>query len=201
MSSILIYLDGSSVQLSPKGGKQVSVGWGLVALANDTQVEQFGAHQLPISFSGYHEQIALVEAVRYAHQQGFTPEEVSFYTDDEILRNAQEGLHPGNCRASWTNQLRDRICKLVGHAYEVEMWPLVETYLRGARVNKLKSHRNLVYNHRVDYLAKNAAYSLKESPRAVTNYDDWLAAGFVRYLDNDTTETWFAPFTNSILSM
>ena len=116
-----------------------------------------------------------------AHQQGFAPEGIAFYTDDEITRNAQEGLHPGNCRAAWTQQLKGRIQQLARRLYDEDVWELVQAYLQGARIIKLKSHRNLVYNHRVDYLAKNAAYSLKASPREVVPYDDWLTAGFLRY--------------------
>ena len=198
MSSAIIYLDGSAVQLNTK--RHVSLGWGLVVLANDKQVEQHGAYRVPKALSAYHEQVALVEAVLYAHREGLAPEEVVFYTDDAIARNAQEGLHPGNCRAAWTSQLQGRIEQLARELYDADTWRLVKAYLQQTRLNKLKSHRNLVYNHRVDYLARNAAYSLKGTPREVINYDDWLAAGFVRYVDNDTTETWYAPFTNSLPS-
>lgn len=199
MPSVIIYLDGSSVPLNANQNRRASLGWGLVVLANDSQVELHGAHSADQQLTGFHEQVALIEAVRYAHQQGFAPEDIAFYTDDEITCNAQEGMHPGNCRAAWTHQLKGRIQQLARRLYDEDVWELVRAYLQGARVVKLKSHRNLVYNHRVDYLAKNAAYSLKASPREVVPYDDWLTAGFLRYLDNDTTTTWFAPFTGQPL--
>ncbi len=195
MPSVIIYLDGSSVPLNTGQNRRAGLGWGIVVLANDSHVELYGAHSVDQQLTSFHEQVALVEAVRYAHQQGFAPEDVAFYTDDEITRNAQEGLHPGNCRAAWTQQLKGRIQQLACRLYDKDAWELVQTYLRGARVVKLKSHRNLVYNNRVDYLAKTAAYSLKASPREVVPYDDWLTAGFLRYIDNDTTTTWLAPFT------
>lgn len=113
MPSVIIYLDGSSVPLNTGQNRRAGLGWGIVVLANDSHVELYGAHSVDQQLTSFHEQVALVEAVRYAHQQGFAPEDVAFYTDDEITRNAQEGLHPGNCRAAWTQQLKGRIQQLL----------------------------------------------------------------------------------------
>lgn len=193
MASLVMYLDGSVIKLNHHA---VSLGWGFVALANDTHVERHGAVRTGRELSGHHELLALTEAVLYAHQNGYAPHQVAIYTDDGGLTDGVSALSPENYRTAVWHALQARFELLVKRCYDEGALALVLQYLKGARMHKLKSHRNLVYNHRADYLARTSAYSLKEdTPREVQPFEEWLAAGFLRYLNNDETVTWYAPFS------
>lgn len=185
MSNIQIYVDGSATKM----GKVFQIAWGFIALHNDQSIEVMGRlgklHPSP-----QHETIAFIEAYLYAKSHGFAAENMSFFTDDEMIGHAQFFLHPGNKR-------QDSAAHIKGHLTGVcrQHFPTVPDLrnelvhcLQTSRFTKLKGHRNTVYNLRADYLAKMA-----RGDEPIKSFEEWLAQGHLAYTA-DGPFKWLSPF-------
>lgn len=173
-SRIQIYMDGSA-KTRPGPGKKCDLSWGIVALFKDEHVELKGARlDLPRRFCGSHEDLALIEAVRFARSHGYSFESMSFVTDDSAACQAGGYLHPDNFRPHQAQELRARYKEMCDAFYDEATFEEVIECLSASRFTKVKGHAGVIYNMRVDYLARVA----RDPSQAPIEYDDWLNEGF-----------------------
>lgn len=194
--SLVIHVDGSNVFVSKSDVE--AIGWAVIACHDDELHERYGAvpHKRRGPLTGCHEQVAFVEAVKYAHEHGFAFENTTILCDDDIMGYAQTSLHEGNYKSTEASAVRARIARVVSQLYPVETVHLVLEAVEKATIHKLKGHSRMVYQERADYLAKHAARTLCELPtEPMLDYDAWLDAG-IRFYDHEKAEyqTWKAPF-------
>lgn len=179
---LVIYVDGAH---QVKNKQHHVLAWGLVALHDDEHHELHGQvlAPWPSPIGSCHEQIAFVQAVLYADQHGFAPEDVSIFCDDDIFGYAPFFLHPGNYKASRADQVMTRLHQVARHAFTREVKDLVLEAFQKSRITKLKGHSEIVYQERVDYLAKHALRTAlnPEVDRELLSMDDWLGRGLVIY--------------------
>lgn len=197
MASMLLHIDGSSVK-SRAGQRRFVLGWGLVAHFAGTQAEAQGAVEVSQSFCGYHEMLAFVEGVLFAHARGYAPQDVAIYTDDEGIGYANWALHPGNYQGARADALGERLRRLTTALYSEATHALVLAYLREARIHKLRGHKFLIDQERADYLARQCAWrTLDGTAQSPLTFEQWLAAGLEYYERGaDTPKTWYAPFVS-----
>lgn len=195
MASMLLHVDGSSVR-SRAGVRRNVLGWGLVAHFGGHQVEVQGAVEVGQGFGGFHEMVAMVEGVLFAHARGYQPEDVAIYTDDDVLGYANWSLHPDNYQGGRALALEERLRRLTTALYSEATHQLVMTYLREARIHKLRGHSFLVDQERADYLARQCAWrTLDGTQESPMSFAQWLACGLEYYARGaDTPSTWYAPF-------
>jgi ribonuclease HI len=94
---IVLYVDGSGSQKTSSKGRSLPIGWGVVALHDDTHHEIVkGEYPRTGEEGALFETYAFIEGIQYAVEQGFSPEQISIYTDDERLSNGAFQLHPQN---------------------------------------------------------------------------------------------------------
>lgn len=180
---MVLHIDGSR-RVAPKGTFADKPRWmrldgGLVALTNNHMVELSGAVPVPANASGMHEMLALVEAVRFIQAAKTRFEDVTIFTDDEVVAYAAQALHPDNFSQLAAERVRTSlalVCKLVG---DTALEKAALTCLMTSRFVKLKAHRFLVYHNRADYLSSQASLGLIGKPVKLLAYDDWLAQGFL----------------------
>lgn len=188
MASLILYIDGSDNESGRK--KHRDIGWALVALHEGQMVERAGAYCLPGKMAGCHELVAFFEAMRYAKQAGFAPEEVAVYTDDAIIGYAGAWFHPENYAVSRAENTITRLKSVSDALFTEEDLELSLSYLKKARFHKLKSHRFCVYNNRVDYLARALA---RNAP--IMSYCEWLKSGITYYTAPNVSQVWHPPFS------
>lgn len=202
MTSLVLYIDGSSVRVSATSKKQSTLGWGLVAYCEEQQIERSGAYSVPTEHCALHETVALIEAVRFAHNAGYAPAQVSLYTDDEYIGYAGTYLHEGNYLGVQAQKLLQRVKQACKALYSPAVYELTVRYLHEARIQKVKSHSFLVSNHRCDYLAKRAAKleAKHEVASPFETFSAWLKKGFVYYTRESQGEplTWYPPFADNL---
>lgn len=94
--TIVLHADGSQVRIK-KGHKQAT-GWAVVACQDDVTHERHGAilEGRHGALVGYHEQLAIIHAFLYAHEQGFAFEDVTLFCDDAIFGYATTYLSKEN---------------------------------------------------------------------------------------------------------
>lgn len=200
--SLVIHVDGSNV-FAPNSDLE-AIGWAVIACHDDELNERHGAvlHKRRGPLTGYHEQVAFVEAVKYASENGFAFENTTILCDDQIMGYAQTALHQGNCRATEAAAVRARIARVVAELYPVGTVHMVLEAVEKATIHKLKGHSRMIYQERADYLAKHAARTVCELPtEPLLDYDAWLDTG-IRFYDHEKAEyqTWKAPFVGKELS-
>lgn len=205
---LVLHVDGSRAHT--EGRHLLALGWGLVALHDDQHHERQGnlVYTRDDPFTGYHEHLAVVQGILYAHELGIEFSNVTLFTDDQVFGYAQQRLHPENYRQAAGHALRTRLRTLVNRLFPPEVFDLVLKALNEMLIVWVKGHQNHVYQERVDYLARTTArrcLGLEESPHLL--YDEWLARGFVnyRFVENGAPErtVFFPPFveaSNSVVS-
>lgn len=196
MKSMVMHIDGSHVKSTvPNVGTKHALGWGIVALFNDQQVEVLAGQLIQPRLNGCHEMISFVEAALFAQARGYAPEAVTVYTDDERIGYAGVTLHPGNYRVASADSLTASIKNLTDAHYCDATFATVMAYLKGARIHKVRGHAGLVYQERADYLARTGAWSVIRQSEEVLSYPDWLQKGISYYTHPDEPQkTWHAPF-------
>lgn len=192
---VILHVDGSSKQSKrlavTKLGKMDrprTIGWGLVALHDNGHHERSGAYRIQRTDSifGMHEAVAIAEGIEYAYVQGFEPEDVAMYCDDDLLGYSPTYLHSPNQLWRKSDAIVDCMQKVLQYLEpdnEVRLYRTLN-YLRCMRMVKLKGHKMEVYQERADYLAgwesEQALYpessSLSKKP-----FEQWLYDGFVVY--------------------
>lgn len=189
MASLILYIDGSECC---RKNRRSRIGWGMVALHDGQMVERAGNYGVARDMTGYHELVALFEAVRYAHMAGFAPADVAFYTDDETVGYAGARFHPENYLPCLADATMTRLQWVADKLFSQDDLELSMQYLMRSRFHKLKGHRFCVYNNRVDYLARTIA---KNMP--MMDYGEWLATGIVYYTAPNVSEVWYPPFAHT----
>lgn len=174
MSKLVVYVDGS--EREKRVGtkvKNVYGGFGFVAHHNGDTDEVFGAFDVVSNQRGFHELVAFTKAVLYAEEHGYTPEEVSFYTDYLFLAESTFHLYPGNRSLSKVNYL-NRLRLLKKHYFPNEKGLVLKlaTWLVNSRVTWVKSHANTVDNCRADVLAR-AGTRLAKEKQSLSTVNDW----------------------------
>lgn len=195
---MIIYVDGSfGGYADPNKRQQAKIGWGVVALFEDNAVELSGLYHVPRVMNGDYELIAFFEGVLFAHSRGYTPCEVSFYSDDMQVCYAGEYFH-GNVEvkpevvAKLKHRL-ERISKTVYPKYP-EILALVLKFMQYSRFVKLQGHAKCVYNLRVDYLCNSAV-----NQKTTEDFTHWMNSGIRRLRATCEKETrrWYPPFVGA----
>ena len=195
--NLVLYADGSRVLASNR--KRQAVGWAFVACHDGHYEERHGAiaegkHGV---LGGYCEQIAATHALLYAKEQGFAFEDVTLMTDDATVGYAPTALAPENFRVIEATRIHERLGVVAQKCFTPDVIEVVMQGLLCSRVHKVKGHSFLVYQERVDYLARTAAWAAcHETEAAPLSYDDWMEQG-IPYYDwrADVKTTWHAPFS------
>ena len=117
--------------------------------------------------------------------QGFQPEQISIYTDDERLGRASFILHPENYVApDVVAALKNRVkaaCRRFGEsAYENVLRCLTRSI-----VSKVNGSEFTLYHYRAHYLANAGRKSVEllssEPAPAVQGYDEWISSVAFRF--------------------
>lgn len=183
---VCIYIDGSELLYTENNVTMRSTGWALKAFCEKFDEEISGAVSLPkkqsISLSGSHEIYAFIQAVLFAINKGIDFENIVLFSDDEKIGYAKTILHKEN---NMKHALTESLRKICTHFFKKDLYDSCISFLEKAFIHKVKSHSMLVYNERVDYLAKCAA----KQKAGITGFEvlaeeDWLYRGFVVYSRN-----------------
>lgn len=197
--NLVMHIDGSRREV-PRGTFTShptwmnALGWGIVALTKDTTIELSGAVPAPTKANGCHETLALVEAVRFIKQMQVPWQDVTIFTDDELVAYAAQALHPDNFRQSEAERVLFRLeqaCQVAGEDLMADALVCLTT----SRFIKMKGHRLSVYHNRADYLASQATMAATGIPAPIQSYDDWLGKGFQYYTSKGEPKRWMAPFS------
>jgi ribonuclease HI len=193
---MIIYMDGGCVQTrnNPSGDKAWLLTWGMVVHHNDETKEFHGsASEVHHRFNGFHELMAFAEAVRYIKHLNIPFDQVSFYTDDDVITQTNDGWDPMKYEKA-----KNRFMMLVNEFYPTALYDDMIECWENARFTKVKSHRNTVYNLRVDYLCSHARSLAKGLKEEFLTFEEWLAKGFTYYnVKKDEYDVWYAPFAES----
>ena len=199
MSKLILHIDGSEVVR--KNDRTRFSGWSVISLHGDELHETSGCMSSDRNdpLSGYHEQIAFVNGVLYAHDKGFDFKNVNIFCDDECFGNGPSYLHMENYRAVQSERLMDRLAHVVKHCFEPRALALTLQAFDQCMITKVKGHSHHVYQERADCLAKFAATqkSQNEENKLALPFEDWLKQGipYCKVVDGVRVfDTWFAPF-------
>lgn len=198
-SRIVIHVDGSNV-ITPKSNVE-GIGWAVIACHNDQLIETNGGviHSRRGPLTGWHEQVAFIEGVLYAKNNGFNFKHLTILCDDDLFGYAQSWLHMDNFnqrRAQAVNERLERVAALLYPATSSDVIKLVHHAFKHATIHKLKGHSQMVYQERADYLAKFGARKVCGLEKNLPlSFEDWLIAG-IPYFDREEkcSKTWYAPF-------
>jgi ribonuclease HI len=177
---IVLYVDGSGSDKLTKSGKTLPIGWGVVALHDDCHHEIVKGEFPGRGTDGsLFELYAFIEGVQYAIGKGFSPEQISIYSDDDRIYRAIFMFHPQNYVATEdVEKLKSRIeyaCRRFG----ADAFENVLACLRRSNVSKLVNSTFSLYHNRAHYLAnagRIGANVLEGVPaEPFLGYDDWLA--------------------------
>lgn len=197
---LILHVDGSRV-LSDDRSIQ-SFGWGMVALHDDTHHERqgyvLGERVTPLG--GHHEEIAFVNGVLYARDQGFDFRHVTIFCDDACFGNAPGSLHPHNFQVVRAEQVMSRLHCVVKHCFTPDVIDVMLLAFSQCMIVKVKGHSRHVYQERVDYLAKFSAHQGCNNPQEtleLLDLDAWLQKGIAEYKEKNgayVRSVWHAPF-------
>lgn len=204
------YYDGSWVPFDPQTGKPQQIGssasvfsWGLVFDDGDTVTEINGARKVNHpGLNGTHEVQAFVECALYCLSHNIPPEDVSFTTDDEITSYGSKAtVANGYSNTSYSLVLNEMLDRLVSrHAYDQVTIDSVRPYLDRSRFTKVKGHSDTVWNLRCDYLAQVASKAARTGIAHLSSVQAWAKQGFVRYVSNGKSKTWFPAFHSLLVT-
>lgn len=191
---MIIYMDGGDQQhREPELGALLS--WGVVAHHNDSTDELYGcmvrvSHRLQRA----HEQLAFVQAVRYAHSKGVAPNQVSFFTDDSWVCSASENTRRSGALPGPEDNGYRLVRALCEQYFDDATFGVCNDYIQEARFTKVHGHKTTVYNLRCDDLSKAAQRRARGEQVTVAPFEEWLRAGFT-YIDRDqVAHRWFPEF-------
>lgn len=183
MASCIIHVDGSSYP-KPLKKEQHGLGWGLLAEHGNKTHEATGGYLTLTSHGmiGAHEDIALLHALQYMRDNGFSPKDTHIYCDDDLLGHAPTYLAKENFRGHMAGKIENRIkraAKFIGHEMLV---PKIMDELHDVRMYKVKGHQGHVYQERVNYLAKWHAHLVVGKITKKLSFEKWLAKGLLIYM-------------------
>lgn len=190
MPHCIIHVDGSSYP-DPVTKKQNGLGWGIVAEHGNETHEASGAYVASKSkgMNGAHEDIALLHALQYMRDNGFTPQDTSIYCDDELMGHAPTYLAKENYRGYLAEQIELRVVRAATFIGQIELVPRIMDELTNVVLHKVKGHQGHVYQERVDYLAKWNARKMLGDDTEQLPFEAWLKKGLVIYMPPEETAT------------
>lgn len=199
---MIIYMDGSAERIkNTKEAKEWILAWGMVVHQGDETHELSGViEQVPHELQGFHEIAAFANAIMYVKKHKVPYEQVSFYTDDQFVTDANFFLHPENYVATETvDKVKNRLMMFVNEFYPSTMYDLMLECLRKSKFTKVKGHKMfegaIVYNHRVDYLASHARRSKLGTVEPFLSFEAWLGKGISFFnVKKDAYDVWYPPF-------
>ena len=195
MSKVVAYIDGSHVKYIADGQPKFVNGWSMILHHNSQSEELYGARVIRKQDSGLHEFFAFVECVLELKRRGYKPEDVSIYTDDQIVTYIPFDLHPDNYSRGFLMNL-PKWKKACHHYFDEHTFEEALQFIQKCRINKVKGHALCVDNHRCDYLAKYAAWR-KAKGNAFRNKfvsrEKQLKDGFKHNVDGEFV-MWYPPF-------
>lgn len=177
---IVLYVDGSGSQKTASKGNPLPIGWGVVALHDDTHHEIVkGEYPRTEGEGALFEPYAFIEGVQYAIAQGFAPEQISIHTDDERLVRAVFQLHPENYRAGERAAFIERL-KWACRRFGSDAYDNVLQCLARSMVSKIDRSEFTLYHYRAHYLANAGRLGVAvlegELPPTFLSYDEWIAS-------------------------
>jgi ribonuclease HI len=186
--NIVLHVDGSQMGRIPdklKGkvkNNRIAIGWAFIALHDDNMVECYGI-KTGKHVQDKHEWFAMIEAFLYAKSHGYSNSEISVYTDCQDFSDCIFSIDPNNYRFVARDNWINRITKFLQDYYKhINTNEFIE-FLQTARIHKVKGHSFLVYNTRVDRLAKLAVMQFfcpSKRGMSLPSFEDWIkkCAGF-----------------------
>jgi ribonuclease HI len=219
---MVIYLDGGSKQ-QPNAFKRWVLSWGLVVHFQDQTHELKGAMLDILSeYGGQHENLAFLEAIKFAKFHDVKPENLAFVTDDaavcEVNKWARE-FGKLDAGSKTVQRLKSLLLYLKdARQYDQELFDYMLGCLQFGKFTKVKGHARTVYNLRCDALAVNARNWAQGDLTPLLSFEEWLHDGFEYWVQHDVevevpsavegepptfvTEVkskrkfWFAPFSD-----
>ena len=188
MSLCIIHVDGSFYSASTST-KKSGLGWGIVAEHDDQTHEACGGYAVSKNqgLNGAHEDIALLHALAYMRNHGFSPQNTHMYCDDQLMGHAPTYLAKENFLGYKAELIERRVTRAAQFIGQEALVPQIMQELQDVCLHKVKGHQGHVYQERVDYLAKYGAhFSVGESPEKLT-FEDWLHKGLVVYGPPEST--------------
>lgn len=185
MASCIIHVDGSSYK-DPHNKKDhnIGLGWGIVAEHGNETYEATGGYATlrNHSMSNAHEDIALLHALQYMRDNGFSPQNTTIYCDDELLGHSPTYLAKENGRGYMAEKIEHRVIRAAKFIGQELLVPKIMDELHDVRMHKIKGHQGHVYQERVDYLAKWHAHVVVGNITEKLSFEKWLAKGLVIYM-------------------
>jgi ribonuclease HI len=177
---IVLYVDGSGSDKLTKSGKTLPIGWGVVALHDDCHHEIVRGEIPGRGTDGsLFEYYAFIEAVQYAFREGFAPEQISIYSDDDRLNQAVFMLHRENYVAPQTVDTFKARLRQACKRFDADAFDNVLACLQRSSVSKLVNSNFSLYHNRAHYLANAGRIGADvlegAPPKAFLSYDDWLS--------------------------
>lgn len=189
----VMYVDGSCFKGKPT--EKFVNGYGVVLLVDDKHYELSEGALVTQNQVNQHEEYSFLFGLNLAASLGVDLTKLTVFCDDQSLGAANTWLHPGNY-SSKGDLVRKQVQTLRRATDEQRsrmLW-----FLEHGLVHKLKGHSLDVYQERVDYLAKHAAYRAMGKDEPLKPYDEWLSSGF-RVFDCTVNRyvTYYPPFVES----
>ena len=194
---IIVYMDGGSQKADGPFKHRFVLSWGLIVHHQDTTVELHGAKdQVHQEYSGSHEHIAFVEALRHAMTHDIAPDELAFVTDDSSVCDVNHWARVFG-RLDLTSNTIKRLLNLVKYlGFDSSMDAYMLRCLEWSKFQKVKGHARTVYNLRCDELAVHARNWVKGDLSPLLPFEEWLHDGHIYYDKEQNRKTWFAPFSD-----
>lgn len=189
MAHCIIHVDGSFYP-DPLKKTQAAIGWGVVAEHDDRTHEACGGYSVSRNqgLNGAHEDIALLYALQYMRNHGFSPKDTSIYCDDDLMGHAPTYLAKENYRAYLAEQIERRVTRAAEFIGQEKLVPLIMDELHNVRMHKVKGHQGHVYQERVDYLAKWSAHTAVGQTAPQLAFEEWLIKGLVIYMPPEAAQ-------------
>lgn len=156
---MVIYFDGGCFKDPNNKGfgqhRTICISYGIVLHCNEeAPVESNGGYTMKCSFDGMHEHIAFLEAFRLIKDRNIDYKKVSFYTDAQEIAYAHLFLHQENYYPTQKKTFIDIMKKCISLLEMEKHTEEIFDCLNNGFFVKLKSHKGIVDNMRVDYLAR-----------------------------------------------
>jgi ribonuclease HI len=177
---IVLYVDGSAGAKLVRDGKTLSIGWGVVALHDDSHHEIIKGEFPGKVYAGkQYEFYAFLEGVQYAFSQGFKPHQISIHTDEQQLVAAVFLLHRENYAATETvNEFLARL-KFASKPFGPGAYENALACLKEGTVWKAANSEFSLYYNRAHYLAnagrRGVAVLQGGDVEPFLTYDEWLS--------------------------
>lgn len=141
-----------------------------------------------------------MEGIKYAQRKGYSFQDISIYTDDEVVSHIGHSLHKDNFSRRFIMHL-DRWKYLCKRYYDDQTYEDVLKCVMETRIHKVKGHDRCVYNIRADYLAKHAAQvklfgAAHREP--LMTLEQQLEEGIVEYGKGGKISRWYPPFVKTV---